>query len=35
MNGFVNVLKPVGATASDIVVCIKHISEKRPDIWER
>lgn len=25
MNGFVNVLKPVGATASDVVVCLKHI----------
>ena len=24
MNGFINVLKPVGATASDVVVCIKH-----------
>ena len=25
MNGFVNVLKPVGATASDVVVCVKRI----------
>lgn len=25
MNGFINVLKPVGATASDVVVCLKHI----------
>ena len=25
MNGFINVLKPVGATASDVVVCIKHV----------
>lgn len=25
MNGFVNVLKPVGATASDVVVCLKHV----------
>ena len=25
MNGFVNVLKPVGATASDMVVCVKRI----------
>lgn len=24
MNGFVNVLKPVGATASDVVVCVKR-----------
>ncbi len=30
MNGFVNVLKPVGATASDIVVCLRHVlKEKR------
>ncbi len=29
MNGFVNVLKPVGATASDIVVCIKHIFREK------
>lgn len=25
MNGFINVLKPVGATASDVVVCLRHI----------
>ena len=25
MNGFVNVLKPVGATASDVVVCVKGV----------
>ncbi len=25
MNGFVNVLKPVGATASDVVVCLKGV----------
>ncbi len=25
MNGFVNVLKPVGATASDAVICLKRI----------
>ncbi|MCH5160068.1 MAG: tRNA pseudouridine(55) synthase TruB [Clostridiales bacterium] len=25
MNGFINVLKPVGATASDVVVCVKHV----------
>ena len=29
MNGFVNVLKPVGATASDIVVCVKHIFREK------
>lgn len=29
MNGFVNVLKPVGATASDIVVCLKHTLGER------
>ena len=29
MNGFINVLKPVGATASDIVVCIKHILHEK------
>lgn len=29
MNGFVNVLKPVGATASDIVVCLKHVLGER------
>lgn len=30
MNGFVNVLKPVGATASDVVVCLRHVlKEKR------
>lgn len=25
MNGFLNVIKPVGATASDVVVCLKHV----------
>ena len=25
MNGFINVLKPVSATASDVVVCLKKI----------
>ena len=29
MNGFINVLKPVGATASDIVVCLKHILHQK------
>ena len=29
MNGFVNVLKPVGATASDVVVCLKHILHEK------
>lgn len=29
MNGFVNVIKPVGATASDVVVCLKHILQER------
>ena len=30
MNGFINVLKPVGATASDVVVCVKHaLHEKK------
>lgn len=29
MNGFVNVLKPVGATASDVVVCVKHVLGER------
>lgn len=29
MNGFINVLKPVGATASDIVVCLKHILHEK------
>lgn len=29
MNGFVNVLKPVGATASDVVVCLKHTLGER------
>ena len=29
MNGFVNVLKPVGATASDVVVCLKHIFHEK------
>ena len=29
MNGFVNICKPVGATASDIVVCVKHILREK------
>lgn len=29
MNGFINVLKPVGATASDIVVCVKHVLHEK------
>ena len=29
MNGFVNVLKPVGATASDVVVCVKHVLHEK------
>ena len=29
MNGFINVLKPVGATASDVVVCLKHILHEK------
>lgn len=29
MNGFVNVLKPVGATASDVVVCLKHVLHEK------
>lgn len=29
MNGFINILKPVGATASDMVVCIKHILHEK------
>lgn len=29
MNGFINVLKPVGATASDVVVRIKHILHEK------
>ena len=29
MNGFINVLKPVGATASDVVVCVKHILHEK------
>ena len=29
MNGFVNVLKPVGATASDVVVCLKHVFHEK------
>lgn len=29
MNGFINVLKPVGATASDVVVCVKHILREK------
>lgn len=29
MNGFINLLKPVGATASDMVVCVKHILKEK------
>lgn len=29
MNGFINVLKPAGATASDIVVCLKHVLHQK------
>lgn len=29
MNGFVNVLKPVGATASDVVVCVKQVLHEK------
>jgi len=30
MNGFINVLKPSGATSSDVVVCVKHaLREKK------
>lgn len=29
MNGFINVLKPVGATASDVVVCVRHILKEK------
>lgn len=29
MNGFINIIKPVGATASDIVVCVKNILHER------
>lgn len=29
MNGFINVLKPVGATASDVVVCLKRILHEK------
>lgn len=29
MDGFVNILKPVGATASDMVVCVKHIFKEK------
>lgn len=29
MNGFVNICKPVGATASDVVVCVKHILHEK------
>ena len=29
MNGFVNICKPVGATASDIVVCVKRILHEK------
>ena len=29
MNGFINVLKPVGATASDVVVCVKHVLQEK------
>ena len=29
MNGFINVLKPVGATASDVVVCVKRVLHEK------
>ncbi|MCM1290014.1 MAG: tRNA pseudouridine(55) synthase TruB [Corallococcus sp.] len=29
MDGFVNVLKPVGATASDVVVCVKRVFNEK------
>lgn len=29
MNGFINALKPVGATASDVVVCIKRVLREK------
>ena len=29
MNGFINVLKPVGATASDVAVCIRYILHEK------
>ncbi len=29
MNGFINVLKPAGATASDVVVCLKHVLHEK------
>lgn len=29
MNGFVNICKPVGATASDVVVCVKRILHEK------
>lgn len=29
MDGFVNILKPVGATASDVVVCVKYILHEK------
>ncbi|MCM1194973.1 MAG: tRNA pseudouridine(55) synthase TruB [Firmicutes bacterium] len=29
MNGFVNVIKPVGATASDVAVCLKHVLREK------
>lgn len=29
LNGFVNVLKPAGATASDVVVCLKHVLHQK------
>ncbi len=29
MNGFVNVIKPCGATASDVVVCLKHVLHQK------
>lgn len=29
MDGFINILKPVGATASDVVVCAKHVLHEK------
>jgi len=29
MNGFINVLKPAGATASDVVVCLKYVLHEK------
>lgn len=29
MDGFVNILKPVGATASDVAVCVRHVLHEK------